>query len=362
MKYKFCLLIISLVALQQFSAAQEKLRVVLAGLSHDHVNPVLGKNQSGLINIVGIVEPDKALCEKKKHEYQLADAVFYKDLKSVLQKEHPDLVMVYNSPSEHLGVAEKCLPLHIPVMFEKPLAFSYADALKMKALSEKYNTKIFTNYPSVWYSSFIELLKRANEAGTIGKMVMRGGHRGPVEVGCSKEFSGWLTDSVKNGGGALIDFGCYGAAVMTALMDGKAPLSVYAETKHVKPKIYPRADDVATIVIEYPGATGITEASWDWPYTIMDVELYGKEGYLHASQFNTPQLQSKKDGEIKPVEISTPQYKDEVEYLTAVLKDGAPDDNKLLSLERNLVVVRILDAARKSAKEGRKSGIQKKGD
>lgn len=243
-------------------------------------------------------------------------------------------------------------------MFEKPLAFSYADALKMKALSEKYQTKVFTNYPSVWYTSFIELLKRANEAGAIGKMIMRGGHRGPIEVGCSKEFSGWLTDSVKNGGGALIDFGCYGAAVMTALMDGKAPLSVYANTKHLKPKTYPKADDAATIILEYPGATGISEASWDWPYTIMDVELYGKEGYLHASQFNTAQLESKKEGEAKLVEISTPQYKDEVEYLTAVLKNGAPDDNKLLSLERNLVVVRILDAARKSAREGRKILLQ----
>lgn len=354
MRYKLYLLIIFLAFSLQFSFAQEKLRVVLAGLSHDHVNPVLGKNQKGLIDIVGIVEPDKALCEKKKKDFQIADAVFYSDLKTVLQKEHPDLVMVYNSPSEHLAIVEKCLPLHIPVMFEKPLTFSYADALKMKGLSEKYKTKIFTNYPSVWYTSFIELIKRANETGAIGKMVMRGGHKGPVEVGCSKEFSAWLTDSVKNGGGALIDFGCYGAAAMTELMQGKAPLSVFATTKHLKPKTYPKADDAATIVIEYPNATGITEASWDWPYTIMDVEVYGKEGYLHASQFNTAQLQSKKEGETANVEISIPQYKDEVEYLTAVLKNGAPDDNKLLSLERNLVVVRILDAARKSAREGKK--------
>ena len=44
-------------------------------------------------------------------------------------------------------------------------------------------------------------------------MVMRGGHRGPIEVGCSAAFLNWLTDSTKNGGGALIDFGCYGAAI-----------------------------------------------------------------------------------------------------------------------------------------------------
>jgi predicted dehydrogenase len=47
-----------------------------------------------------------------------------------------------------------------------------------------------------------------------------------------------------------------------------------------------------------------------------------------------------------------------VEYLTAVLKNGAPDNNEMLSLERNLIVVRILDAARKSAREGRKILLQ----
>jgi predicted dehydrogenase len=358
MKNRVCLLLVLFFCLQQFSFAQEKLKVVLAGLSHDHVNPVLGKHQNGQIEIIGIAEPNPELCNRMKTTYKLADALFFKDLKSALAGKHPDLVMVYNAPAEHLAIAEKCLPMHIPVMFEKPLAFSYADALKMKALSTKYQTKIFTNYPSVWYSSFIELLKKSNETGTVRKMVMRGGHRGPVEVGCSKEFSGWLTDSVKNGGGALIDFGCYGATVMTELMQGKTPLSVFATTKHLKPKTYPKADDAATIILEYPEATGITEASWDWPYTIMDVEVYGIEGYLHASQFNKPQLDSKKGGEAGSVEISTPQYKDEVEYLTAVLKNGAPDDNQLLSLDRNLVVVRILDAARKSAREGRKILLQ----
>jgi predicted dehydrogenase len=358
MKYKICLLIVCLVAVQPICFAQEKLKVVLAGLSHDHVDGTLDKYKNGHVEIISIAESNQELCEKKKTKYLLPDSIFFKDLNTALQKKHPDLVMVYNSPSEHLAVAEKCMPLHIPVMFEKPLAFSYSDALKIKALSEKYKTKVYTNYPSVWYTSFIELLKKSHENGAIGKMVMRGGHRGPVEVGCSKEFLNWLTDSEKNGGGALIDFGCYGAAVMTELMDGKAPLSVYATAKHLKPKMYPKSDDAATIIAEYPGATGITEASWDWPYTIMDVEVFGKKGYLHASQFNTPQLQSKKEGETKNVEISTPEYKDEVEYLTAVLKNGAQDNNKLLSLERNLVVVRILDAARKSVKEGRRIGIQ----
>jgi predicted dehydrogenase len=359
------------ISIQQICFAQPvppiqegKLKVVIAGLSHDHVNRMLEKGNSGDIIILGIAEPNEPLCQRMKTTHHLPDSIFYKSLSTALKNNRPDLVMVYNAPSEHLSAVETCMPLKISVMLEKPLCFSNADAAKIKMLSEKYKTKVFTNYPSVWYTSFMELLKRINEKneiGSVNKMEMHGGHKGPVEIGCSKDFTNWLTDPVKNGGGAITDFGCYGASVMTELMQGKAPVSVFAITGKHKPAVYPKADDDATIVLEYPAATGIIEASWNWPFTIMDVEAYGKNGYLHAAQFNAsgenPSLQSKNETGNKTEEITTPQYKDEVEYLTAVIKNGAPDINKLLSLEHNIIVVRILDAARRSAKEGRKISL-----
>ena len=344
--------------LQQICFAQEKLHVVIVGLSHDHVNRMLDKNKAGEIIIVGIVEANKQLSNKKQTAYQLPDSIFYNNLPAALKKNHPDLVMVYNAPTQHLAVIETCIPLHIPVMVEKPLCFSNTEAAKIEMLSKKFNTKVFTNFPSAWYTSFMELAKRANEMGAINKMAMHGGHRGPIEIGCSKDFTNWLTGSAKNGGGALTDFGCYGASIMTELMQGKKPIAVFATAHHLKPTVYTKADDDATILLEYTNATGIIEASWNWPYTIMDAEVYDKDLHLTASQFNEskeqPSLQSKNEKETKAEEISIPQYKDEVAYLTAVIKNGATDNNKLLSLQRNLIIVRILEAARKSVKEGRK--------
>ena len=357
MKNKLFILFICFACIQ-FCYAQEKLHVVIVGLSHDHVNRMLDKNKAGEIIIVGITETDQQLSKKKKTAYQLPDSIFYKDLKTALKKNHPDLVMVYNPPTQHLAVIETCMPLHIPVMLEKPLCSSNAEAAKIQLLSKKFNTKVFTNFPSAWYTSFIELAKRANEMGAINKMFMHGGHRGPIEIGCSKDFTNWLTDPAKNGGGAITDFGCYGACIMTELMKGKKPVSVFAVARHLKPSVYKKADDDATIVLEYPNSTGIIEASWNWPYTIMDAGAYSKDVYLLASQFNegkeTPSLQSKNEKETKAETIATPKYKDEVEYLTAVIKNGATDNINLLSLERNIIIVQIIDAARRSVKEGRK--------
>ena len=84
--------------------------------------------------------------------------------------------------------------------------------------------------------------------------MVKSGHQGPKEIGCSADFLNWLTDPVKNGGGAVVDFGCYGANLMTGLMNGKAPVSVTAVLRHIKPDVYPKVDDDATILLEYPGA------------------------------------------------------------------------------------------------------------
>lgn len=360
MKLKKYSLLVLIVHLALLANAQEKLHVILAGLSHDHVNRILDKNKAGEIVIDGIVEKDQQLCNKKKEAWQLPGEIFFNDLSSAIKKLHPDLVMVYNAPSEHLAVVKAALPLHVPVMMEKPLCFNYTEAIEIEKLSKKFNTKVFTNFPSQWYTSFNELFRQSSIAGEIKKMIMRGGHAGPVEIGCSKDFTAWLTDSAKNGGGALIDFGCYGALAMTELMQS-APVSVFANTRHLKPSVYPKVDDEATIVLEYKNATGIVEASWGWPYTIMDVEVYGKQAYLHASEFDVakkgPAVEIKNNGEAKDQPISTPQYKDEIAYLTDVIKKGAPDTNKMMSLHHNLIVVKILDAAKKSSREGRRINL-----
>lgn len=356
-KNKKYLLITFFSCLSLLGIAQQKLQVIIAGLSHDHVNRMLEKGKNNDIIIVGITEANQQLCAEKQAAYQLPDSIFYSSLTAALKKTHPDLVMAYNAPAGHLAIIQTCMPFHIPVMLEKPLCFSTAEAAKIEKLSKKFNTKVFTNFPSAWYGSFNGLVKKANEIGPVSKMAMHGGHRGPIEVGCSKDFVSWLTDSLKNGGGAITDFGCYGASIMTELMKGKKPISVYAVARHLKPGLYPKADDDATIVLEYLGATGIIEASWGWPYTIMEAEVYGKDMYLHATELkaNDPAtLYSRNEKELKEEVIPAMEYKDEVEYLTAVIKNGATDNNTLLSLQRNVIVVQVLDAARRSVKEGKK--------
>jgi predicted dehydrogenase len=88
--------------------------------------------------------------------------------------------------------------------------------------------------------------------GEIRKIIFYKGHIGPKEINCSPEFLNWLTDPNLNGGGALFDFGCYGANLATWFLNNQKPLSVTAVTRQTKPNIYPKVDDDATVVITYP--------------------------------------------------------------------------------------------------------------
>jgi len=330
------------------------LKVAVAGLNHDHVNNIMNQFKKGEVVIIGIAEPDAQLVQKYKDRFNLPDSLFYTSLKNMLKHCKPDAVLAYNAIADHIDVVEACAPKHIPVMVEKPLATTVQDAKRIADLAKRYNIQVLTNYETTWYPTNQQVYQMVNAhaIGDIQKMVVHDGHQGPVEIGCSPDFLKWLTDPEKNGGGAVMDFGCYGANLMTWLMDGKAPVSVTAITRQVKPTVYPKVDDDATILVDYGTSIGIIEASWNWPFGIKDLEVFGKTGYLHALNGNT--LQRRDTATYYNVPVTPYTYKDNIPYLTAVLRGDIKPGHDLSSLDNNLIVVRILDAARESARTGKK--------
>ncbi|HLK27851.1 MAG TPA: Gfo/Idh/MocA family oxidoreductase [Puia sp.] len=342
-----------------FSIAQP-FRVGVAGLNHDHALGLMGQYKRGEVNIIGIAEPDAQLVDRYKKRFQLPDSIFYKSVDDMLKHIKPDAVLAYNAIADHLSVVEACAPKGISVMVEKPLATTVDQAEKMAALARQYHIQLLTNYETTWYSSNQQIYKMVHEenaTGDIRKMIVHMGHQGPKEIGCSKDFLAWLTDPVKNGGGAIIDFGCYGANLMTWMMNGEEPISVTAVTKNIKPDIYPKVDDDATILIEYPNAVGIVEASWNWTFGIKDFEVFGVKSYLHA--LNANKLQRRDTVNYYDVPVKTALYTDNLSYLADVLHGKIQSTNDLSSLNNNLIVVEILSAARESAKTGKKIMLKK---
>tara|TARA_R110002049_G_scaffold263086_5_gene439135 strand:+ start:75 stop:1160 length:1086 start_codon:yes stop_codon:yes gene_type:complete len=337
------------------SYSQDVLKVAVVGLSHDHAHLVMHEYKNKKINLLGIVETNKDLIKRYQNSYNIPSALFYNDLNEMLTKIKPDAILAYNSISEHIDVARICLPLKIPLMVEKPLATTVKDAQEMAKLSRDNNTPLLTNYETTWYGSNQTLKNKVSisDFGTIRKMIAKDGHSGPKEIGCSKEFLNWLTDPKKNGGGAITDFGCYGANLMTWLQGGKKPIAVSAVTRNFKPNIYPNVDDDATIILEYKDATGIIEASWNWSYNIKDFEVFGENKSYYAANGNVL-FENKKTIDAKTVKITADYYNNYLVYLKDVIDGKTSGKNDLSSLENNLIVVEILEAAKKSARTGKR--------
>lgn len=351
------LIIILVIACAGNSISAQQIRVVIAGLNHDHIHGILSRYNKGVVNIVGIAEPNKQLQQKYRKLYNLPDSLFSTDLKETVIRKKPDAVLGYNAAARHLEIVEICAPLGISVMVEKPLAATLAQAKQMEALANKHHIRVLTNYETTWYSSYKDVYDAVSgdSIGQIKKMVVHDGHQGPKEIGCSADFLSWLTDPVLNGAGALNDFGCYGADLMTWFMHGHAPIAVTAVTRHYKPEVYPKVEDDASVIVEYPNATGLIEASWNWPFSIKDLEVFGQKGYFHAldGENIVSRMRENNKGTKKSLPLSVP-INDPIIYLAAVLQNKIPGTDDQSSLQYNMIVMQILDAAKRSAASGKR--------
>lgn len=330
--------------------AAEPLRIAVAGVTHDHIWGVVSQLGQGTIQVVGVWEADGRYLHDNALTGRLPKDIFYADIARMLDETRPEAVVAYGSIKEHLAVVEACAPRGIHVMVEKPLATTMEDALRMAAIAREHGIHLLTNYETTWYASNL-YVKQKVEEGTIGpiyRIEVYDGHPGPIEIGCSKKFTDWLADPAFNGGGAVMDFGCYGANLATWLLGGAKPLSVYAVLQQNKPDVYPKVDDDATIVLNYPGTTVQINASWCWPYHRKDMYVYGKDGLLYQA---TPDAVADAAGKEPQTVAPLPEaISNPFRYLAAVVRGQvsvSPGD--LSSLENNLVVMEILTAALRSA-------------
>jgi glucose-fructose oxidoreductase len=338
------------------------MKVAIVGLVHGHVDGflkgslltpaggILGRKD---VQLVGIVEPRKDLFDAYAQKYHLAGSLYYRSIQEMASQAHPQAALVFTATSEHRRVVEECAALGVHVMMEKPLTTTYEDALAIQEAAQRAKIHVLVDLETSWYASNAEafrLLKRG-ALGPIVKTVVRDGHEGPKLIGVQPEFLSFLTDPKQNGGGALYDFGCYGADLMTWLMDGEVPLSVTAVTKQLQPELYPKVDDEAEIILNYKNAVSIVQASWNWPFGVKQMDVYGRTGYAKAIDPVRIEVRRAGDPAGQMINGDPPgaPYDDPLHYMAAVLKGEIQEGNSVSSLKTNITVAEILDAARQSA-------------
>jgi predicted dehydrogenase len=351
----------AVLSLAALPALAQPYKVAVIGLIHSHEGSYVPRMaRSEQIKLVGIAETIPELVQQAKERQGAKDVPFFDDYKKMLDETKPDFVWAFVENNRHLEILKECAPRHIHVIYEKPLASTYKDALAMAELAKKYNVKVMCNYQMAWWPAN-QMARDEVEKGTVGKpWRLHGivGHGGPGSTGPAKYFFDWLTDPVKNGAGALMDFGCYNA--LWSLWYMGRPESVYADVIHLRPDTFPKVEDSATMVFKYKNGISVFEGSWDLPRSFQDLEIFGSTagadgGLTRGSVYMTQQkveLRNGRETRDLPLAPLAAEKADPISFMVDAIRNSKPLEG-ITALDINVGVVELIEAAKESIRTGR---------
>jgi predicted dehydrogenase len=357
-------------------------RLAIIGFGHMHINNVASLfADHPQVEWAACADTAPATPERRTAPYtrewnrahlieKLAISKSYDDYRHMLAQEEIDIAIVTSENAQHPDVVEACAAAGVNVCVEKPMAMSLSDGLRMARACQAAGTTLVVNWPLTW-SPAARKAQALIEGGLVGRVLQikwRAGHTGPLGPGAqhagvsdvAAPMSGpelattwWHQEAA--GGGALLDYCCYGAMVSRwyvgeqaiAAMGMKANLNSH----------WGDANDNGIIVVRFPGSMALLEGSW----TTLDHGVptgpivYGTTGTLVVERQADRQIVRLERGHGE-TEILHPEPLPEgrttiAEEYIHHLDTGDPL-HPTLDMGFNVQVMAILDAGARSAASG----------
>jgi predicted dehydrogenase len=335
-------------------SADGRFRIAIVGLVHSHgVGLLRGLVKNPAVELVGIADPH---ADVRQEAEKLAPGVpLFEDYRKMLDQTKPDAAWSFVENDRHLEVTRECAGRGISVIFEKPMAATLDQARQMLQLASAHHIKIMINYQMAWWPENYTAyeLARSGELGRVWRVRTIIGHGGPAPNDSTEvignRFWEWLNDE-KRGGGALLDFSCYGAVWLRWYLG--MPSTVYAVTTHTRPDKY-KTNTNATVLATFPdNRVGIIEGSWDLPRSFQDIEVFGNKASLYMSRGRIDETAGYGGRKEIPPGTLAEDRRDPVSYFIHRMRDNQPIEG-MVSPEFNVDAMEIVEAARRSAETGK---------
>lgn len=358
-----------------------KYRAGIIGFAHMHVNDVaLHYTEHPDIEWVACADtvpfrpglaPDAPYTRKWNLNHALEDLGVpksYDDYHEMLETEEFDVIVVQSENAQHADIVEACADNGVRlVQVEKPMAHTLSDALRMVRATRAAGNELAINWPITW-SPVTHTAKTLLNDGIIGRILQlkwRAGHTGPLGPGAMHAGVSEVAESMSGpargatwwhqadtGGGAMLDYCCYGAMVArwmigeqaTAAMGMKANLDSH----------WGDADDNAAMLVRFPGAYALFEGSWTtWDHGVPTGPIvYGTKGTMVVERKGEKQVVRIERGhgetEIYEPEPLPEGREDIAKELVHHFETGDPL-HQTLEMMFNLEAMAILDAGVRSA-------------
>ncbi|MDA0746882.1 MAG: Gfo/Idh/MocA family oxidoreductase [bacterium] len=331
----------------------EKLRIGVMGMPHDHLWTNLRQlGELADAELVGGAEPDQGL--RNQFVEKTGCNAVYEDYETLLDKEKPDAVFGFTATAHHADVVELCAGQGVHVMVEKPMAATLAQADRMLTAVRKAGIRLMVNWPTAWNRG-LKTAYRLTQEGEIGKVwqiTWRGGHCGPDELGCSKDFCGFLFDKELNGAGAFNDYSGYGAGICVLFLG--SPHQVVGMAGRLL-KTHLPVDDNGAMLLRYPNALCRLEMTWTEAVPHQpphDIVIYGTEGTMVSGRESVQLFTRKnKEGTNVPLDELPEGERNGPEYFVRCVRAGV-DSVGLTSPDMSRAAQEIMEAGLISATTG----------
>jgi len=352
-------------SLELFAAAEEKIiKVAIIGCGSVSNRYIVHLQSSPLVKIVSLcdIKQDRAEAQNKKYNI---GASTYNNINALLKGNAFDLMLTLTDMQMHGALNKIALQAGKNVWSEKPLANTYAEGKALVDYAKLKGLRIW-GAPAVVTSPQFEFMSKTIQQGKLGKLASahgQYGHTGPT----------WSSFFYEPLGGSMPDLGVYNMATLTGLLGPAksvmAMTSIVNKEREIDEKgiVQVKEEDNAHILLEHDNGV-ISHIMCGFNYfdpfgheaknqTLHSIQIFGDKGnmrligydwepksvVLDNSWTDAPQVLQTDDKGYQWQEGAT-------RIAGALSKNIEPRINVLHSLH----VLEIIEAARKSSKEGMK--------
>lgn len=364
------------------------IKAVIIGTSHMHINEIAlyltecpNTTLIGVADVASECEPIPPLRYTPKWNLNNVRENYcknvYDDYKKMLDELQPDIAFILTENCQKPAVVEECAKRKINICIEKPIAVSLEEADKIKASVDKYGIEAVVNWPVVW-RDYIHKMKNAIDSGIVGKPVKLryiNGHTGPLGKGAKhrgvSDNAEEMTDEQRSktwwhkqsrGGGVFLDICCYGCLFSRWFL-GKGAKSIISMGANLNTP-YGDTDDNFAAAVKYDGKMSVIEGTWTTPRAVIPSGpmMLCTNGVIMCTggAENAPDVKAfdiyGNEVEIPDVSLED-KYKNMPYQWSNHIKTGE-DIHDMLTLDVNMEVMAILDAAIKSSVSGKEEKIR----
>jgi UDP-N-acetylglucosamine 3-dehydrogenase len=219
------------------------------------------------VDLVAVADPHEEARRRVARTYRVKS---YRDYRSMLDQEKPELVSIAVPTAYHAEVACEAISRGAHVLIEKPLALTQAEGQQVIDLAVSEGVKLTVGHIERFNPAIVEIKEKLDKQ-ELGRVFQ-------IHARRLTPFPGHVQDV-----GVVLDLATHDIDVMRYLLSAEAE-RIYAE---IERKAHTNHEDLLSGLLRFSdGVIGVLDVNWLTPTTVRQLTVLG-EGGIYLADYLT---------------------------------------------------------------------------